>query len=1020
MSSGEQLGLFSETDIAIIGMSGRFPGARTLDDFWRNLRDGIESISFFSDEELQASGIPSFLSQNPNYVPARAILDDVELFDAAFFGFSPREAALMDPQHRLFLEAAWEALESAGYDPETYEGVIGVYAGASTNSYLFGVYSYAELINAINDFQTIISNDKDFLTTRISYHLNLRGPSVNVQTACSTSLVAIHLACQSLLTGECDMALAGGVSIKIPQTSGYIFQKGAILSADGHCRAFDIRADGTVSGNGVGVVVLKRLSNALADGDAIHAVIKGSAVNNDGSLKVGFTAPSVQGQAAAIAEALLMAGFAPEEISYVEAHGTGTPLGDPIEIAALSEVFRASTEQRGFCAIGSVKTNIGHLDAAAGIAGLIKTVLALKHRQLPPSLHFERPNPTIDFQSSPFFVNHTLSAWDTNGLPRRAGVSSFGIGGTNAHVVLEEAPAIAADEEAQPWHLFVLSARTRSALDAATTNLATFLQHRPEHNLADITYTLQVGRTAFNHRRMLICRDRDDALLALQSHDPERVMTRFEEIRDRPVAFMFPGQATQYVNMGLALYEGEPTFRTQIDDCAEALRPDIGIDLRDILYPGPDRAAAAQRQLEETAIAQPAIFVIEYALARLWMEWGIRPQMMIGHSLGEYVAACLAGVLSLQEGLALVAARGRLMQRLPSGAMLSVALPEEELRPLLGKGISLAAINGASLCVVSGPNEAIATLEADLTRKDVACRPLRTRHAFHSAMMDPILEAFTLEATKPALKPPQIPFISGVSGTWIRAEEATSPAYWTRQLRQPIRFAPGVEELSREPDALLLEVGPGQTLTTLARQQLGGGSARIVLSSLGRPHDRRSELECMLSTLGQLWLTGAKADWAGFHRHKRRRRIPLPTYPFERRRCWVESHNQPQGEPIERGSAEASAFVPAQPRPSLASSYVAPSTELEQRLAEIWQQLLGIEQVGLYDNFFDLGGHSLLATQLVARVRDTFEVDMPLQEVFQAMNIAELATVIERQMLDEIETMTEEEAQRLLGDQIRS
>ncbi|HST23140.1 MAG TPA: polyketide synthase, partial [Blastocatellia bacterium] len=483
MSSSEINDNLSASDIAVVGMAGRFPGANSVDEFWNNLEAGVESISFFTDQELRDSGVPPSALSDPNYVKAKGVVNDVDLFDATFFGFNHREAQILDPQHRLFLECAWQAIESAGYDCESYDGRIGVYAGTSMNTYLLSLYSNRDLMESFGPLQLLIASDKDFLATRVSYKLNLTGPSITIQTACSTSLVAVHLACQSLLNGECDMALAGGVSIRIPQKSGYLYQGGGIVSPDGHCRAFDAKANGTVGGDGVGLVLLKRLEDARADHDSIRAIIKGSAINNDGAMKAGFTAPSVTAQAVVIAEAQAMARADAETISYIEAHGTATTLGDPIEVAALREAFRTSTNRKGFCAIGSVKTNIGHLDAAAGVAGLIKVVKALEEKKLPPSLHFEHPNPKVDFKNSPFYVNNTLAEWESRNGPRRAGVSSFGMGGTNVHVVVEEAPNTDTPDDARPYQLLLLSAKTDSALEAGTSNLCRYLNQTPS-NLA--------------------------------------------------------------------------------------------------------------------------------------------------------------------------------------------------------------------------------------------------------------------------------------------------------------------------------------------------------------------------------------------------------------------------------------------------------------------------------------------------------------------------------------------------------
>ncbi|MEH2238957.1 type I polyketide synthase [Nostoc sp.] len=883
--------------IAVIGMAGRFPGAKSTDEFWQNLSQGRESISFFTDEELLSEGVDPTLLRNPHYVKAGSALSDIEMFDAQFFGFTPSEAEVMDPQHRLFLECAWEALENAGYDPETYEEFIGVYAGSNLSTYLLNnLISNHDLLKSLSGTIILTGNDKDHIPTRVSYKLNLKGPSLNVSTACSTSLVAVHLACQGLLSYQCDMALAGGIAVRVPQNKGYLYQEDGMTSPDGHCRTFDAKAQGTVFGNGMGIVVLKRLEEALANGDCIYAVIKGSAINNDGSLKVGYTAPSVDGQAAVIAEAQAIAEFTPETITYVECHGTGTVMGDPIEVRALKKVFSAGTNKKRFCAIGSVKTNIGHLDRASGVASLIKTVLALKHKQIPPSLHFEQPNPEIDFANSPFYVNTTLSEWKTNGTPRRAGVSSFGFGGTNAHVILEEAPVVEPSGPARPWQLLLLSAKTSTVLETATANLATHLKQHPDLILADVAYTLGIGRRAFDYRRMLVCQDLEDAVKALSLQDPQRVFTHYQKPCNRSVVFMFPGQGAQYVEMGRELYQSEPIFREQIDKCCELLKFHLAIDLRSVLYPSKDEIQEATQHLKQTHITQPALFVIEYSLAQLWIAWGVCPEAMIGHSIGEYVAACLAGVLSIEDALALVAARGQLMQQMPAGDMLAVPLPEKEVQSMLGEEVALAAINGSSLCVVSGSSSAIDELQNQLTKQAVDSHRLHTSGAFHSQMMDPIIQRFLDRVKKINLKPPQIPFVSNVTGTWITATEATNPSYWARHLRQTVRFAEGVALLLQKPEQILLEVGPGRTLTTLARQHIEQDEQQIVLSSLRHPKEQQSDVAFLLNTLSQLWLTGVEINWSGFYANQRRHRTPLPVYSFERQRYWIEP--QPLTAPV--------------------------------------------------------------------------------------------------------------------------
>ncbi|MBV9786800.1 MAG: acyltransferase domain-containing protein, partial [Chloroflexi bacterium] len=866
--------------IAIIGMTGRFPGAQNVEAFWQNLRDGVESITFFDDDQLSEAGIPAALLDDPNYVKARPVIGDAAAFDAGFFGYTPREAELMDPQQRIFLECAWEALEQTGYATTAYPGAIGVFAGASISTYLLGLYTDPAFVASIDPLQTIIGNDKDSLATTVSYKFNLKGPSLTVQTYCSTSLVAVHLARQSLLRGECDVALAGGVSIVVPQASGYHYQEEGIVSPDGHCRTFDASAAGTLFGNGAGIVVLKRLEDALSDGDTIHAVVRGTAINNDGAHKVGYTAPSVDGQAAVIRAALNDAGVSADSIDYIEAHGTGTALGDPIEITALTKAFRADTAETGYCAIGSVKTNIGHLDRAAGVAALIKTVLALKHQQLPPSLHFEQPNPRIDFANSPFYVNANLAAWEARQHPRRAGVSALGFGGTNAHIILEEAPPTTS-APAEAWHLLTLSARTTTALDQASLDLAAYLRQHPDANLSDVAYTLQVGRKAFVERRVVVCRTADEAVSALEGHDPQQLLSGSAAPVERPVVFLFPGQGAQYRNMARDLYAHAPVFRQHVDRCADILKPHLDADLRDVLW-------SDAAQLDQTIYTQPAIFVIEYALAQLWISWGLKPQAMLGHSLGEYVAACLAGVFSLEDGLKLVARRGQLMQHMPPGSMVSVSLSEAELMLYLQgtPEISLAAINGPERCVVAGPAAAVAALVERLERMDVACRALHTDRAFHSIHIDQIAQEFRAALEDVELHAPQIPYLSNLTGRPITAAEATDHGYWLRQMREPVRFSDCVAELAQDNSRIFLEVGPGTTLSGLVRQH---DRQLTTLASLRHRDDSRDDLAFMLTTLGRLWMTGAPVEWLGLYSIGPRRRIPLPTYPFERQNYWLSS-----------------------------------------------------------------------------------------------------------------------------------
>lgn len=987
--------------IAVIGMAGRFPKARNVDEFWQNLRGSIEAISFFSEQELDEAGIV-FPRNNPNYVKARALLEDADKFDAAFFGINPKEAEIMDPQHRIFLECAWEALENAGYADEEKGRMTGVFAGMSMNTYLISnLATHPELMELVGSYQMMLANDKDYLPTRVSYKLNLKGPSLNIQTACSTSLVSVCVACQQLMNFQCDLALAGGVSVTFPQKKGHLYQEGGISSPDGHCRAFDARAQGTVAGDAAGVVVLKRLAEAIADGDEIYAVIKGFATNNDGAAKIGYTAPSEDGQAEAIALAQAVAGVEPDTISYVVTHGTGTPLGDPIEIAGLTKAFRAGTDRKGFCAVTSVKSSIGHSDAAAGIAGLINAVLALHHKEIPPSLHFEAPNPKIDFAGSPFYVNTRLQPWNPSSGIRRAGVSSFGIGGTNAHVVLEEAPQPEPRQaEGSSPQLLLLSAKTISALDTATANLAAWLKRNPSVNLADVAYTLQAGRRAFLHRRFVVAQNPADGAEALQALDAKRVVTAQCSRDSAPLAFLFPGQGAQYINMGLELYQNEPGFRQQVDLCSELLKPHLGCDLRSILYPGADAVEEARHRLTQTQYTQPALFVVEYSLARLLNEWGLEPQAMIGHSVGEYVAACLAGVFSLEQALALVAARGRLMQSLPQGTMLAVRLKPEEVQPLLGGEISLAAVNGPSLCVLSGPAQAIEALQRDLQAEGAISQALHTSHAFHSAMMEPILPAFTELVRNARPQAPQSPYISNLTGDWIKPSEATSPEYWAHHLRHTVQFAPGVGTLLQNQDWVLVEVGPGATLSTLTRQHPARKAQQVVLATMRSAQSQQSDVTTLFHAVGQLWLAGAPIRWSAFHQDQKRRRVKLPTYPFERQKYFVQPARLVPGPAINPAIA-APALSPARETcrslqepelPASAKSRKLGPDVILVTLKSLFSMLSGLEMGELHPStsFTEMGFDSLFLTQACQGVEKTFGVKIAFGQLLEKYPTLEL------------------------------
>ncbi len=895
-----------DSEIAIIGMSCRFPDAPDKNQFWKNIKDGVASIVpvekgkedgiLDNIDYMSYSSIRKMLN-DPNYVRRGSLLKGVDLFDASFFGLNPGEVEVMDPQQRLFLECSWEAVEDAGYDTERYPGLVGVYAGCGISKYLLSnLFAHVDLIYSERDFLIVTGNENDYLSTRVSYKLDLRGPSFTVQSACSTSLVATHVACQSLLSGECDMALAGGAHVIIPHNAGYLHRPGGILSATGNCYAFDGRADGTVFAHGgVGVIVLKRLDDAIRDGDNIYSIIKGSCVNNDGSVKAGYVAPGVNGQTAVIKEALSLANVDPESIQYVETHGTGTALGDPLEVTALTQAFRSRTDKKGFCAIGTVKSNIGHAAVAAGVAGLIKTTMALKNQAIPPSLNFEDANPLIDFANSPFFVNTKLTEWKQGETPRRAGVSAFGVGGTNAHVILEEAPKKASSTDSPlPWKILLLSAKTPSALDKMSQDMTEYFQ-KEDASLSDTAFTMAVGRRQWEQRRFILCQNKEDAIKAIQEKDAKRVINMVEDKKNRPVVFMFSGQGSQYANMGLELYQEIPLFRETVDYCCKILKPHLGIDLREILYPSPEKEQEAKDKIIQTSFTQPSLFVLEYALAKLWMEWGVEPEAMIGHSIGEYVAACIAGVFSLEDALHLVAVRGRLMQAMLPGEMLAVPMDAKELEPLLKPGLSLAAHNAPSRCVVAGNAQAIASFETEQEVKGIACRRLFTSHAFHSEMMEPMLESFVKEVRKVQIHEPKIPYISNLTGKWITPKDVQDPYYWAKHLRHTVRFSDGITELMKEAKRLYLEIGPGQTLLTLTKAHGKGKTKPSPFASVRGPQEQGSDCFILMTNLGKLWASGAKIEWKKFYAKEKRTRVSLPTYPFERQRHWIEPKKDAPG-----------------------------------------------------------------------------------------------------------------------------
>jgi amino acid adenylation domain-containing protein len=985
--------------VAIIAMAGRFPGAADVEAFWDNLCAGRESITFFGPDELDP-GVPAEQRNDPAYVAARGVIDGVEDFDAAFFGISPREAELMDPQQRIFLELCWECMERGGYVPDTHDGPVGVFGGMHNATYFQRhVSTRPDLVDKLGAFQVMLGNEKDYLATRVAHKLNLTGPAISMNTACSTSLVAICQAFDALRSGQCDMALAGGSSITCPPRSGYVAQEGSMLSPDGHTRSFDADAQGTVFSDGAAVVLLKRLSDALRDDDPIYAVIRGAAVNNDGGIKASFTAPSSAGQAAVITMALDRAGVDARSISYVETHGTATPLGDPIEIEGLTLAFRQSTEDRGFCAVGSLKSNVGHLVMAAGAAGVIKTALSLSERQLPPSLHLRATNPKIDFANSPFVVNDALRSWPADRGPLRAGVSSFGVGGTNAHVILEEPPLREPTDITPGPQLVLLSARSTTALGNAATRLGDHLAAQPYANLADVAWTLATGRKVFAQRTHIVAGSTEDAVTRLRDAPTMRAASN----PPPGMVFMFPGQGAQYAGMGRELHATEPAFRAALDECAQALHDVLGFDLRDRLFA--DDAEA----LRATELTQPAIFAIEYALAQLWISLGIHPVAMIGHSVGEFVAAVIAGVMSLADGARLVARRGSLMQALPRGSMLSVRMGASPLGARLPAGLSLAAENAPNACVVSGETHPVEAFQAELEHAGIACRLLCTSHAFHSAMMDPALEAFHQMVEQTPLARPTIPIASTLTGSWLSDADATSPDYWARHLRGTVRFSTALQGLLEQSQYAFLEVGPRATLSLLTRQH-PQSRGRIALASLAdAPANERA---AWLDAVGQLWCIGAPVAVDTLDRRRHRRRVRLPTYPFERKRHWIDVQTQvapPQvALPASNITPLPVTFVAppaATPEPSMQAhpndTVAGPvrSTRLLAQLTELFEDVAGndFEGVDVSANFIELGLDSLALTQVALQLQKTFALKITFRELMESCSTFErLATHIDR------------------------
>ncbi|MBK9275966.1 MAG: amino acid adenylation domain-containing protein [Flavobacteriales bacterium] len=979
-------------DVAIIGMSGRFPGAENVEQLWKNLLAKKNSISTWTVDELDPS-IPAELRNDPDYVKARGVIADADKFDHAFFGVNPKVAALMDPQQRVFLETAWAALEDAAYDPAQFAGLIGVYAGMGNNTYFTrNVIGHPELIEQVGDFAVMTANEKDYIATRLAFEFDLRGPALSIHTACSTSLVAIAQAFNALRDGECDMALAGGIAITAPINSGIVYNEGGMYSPDGSTRTFDANGKGTSFSDGCGIIVLKRLDDAVRDKDHIYAVIKGAALNNDGSDKASFTAPSVRGQAEVIAMAQADAGVTPGEVTYVETHGTATPLGDPIEVEALTLAFGGKTNGH-HCVIGSIKSNIGHLTPAAGAAGVIKTALALQQEVIPANVGFETPNPAIDFANSPFRVLTESEAWPrVPDKPRIAGVSSFGVGGTNAHVILAEPPVAVASSASRSKQLLLLSAKSKTSLDAMTENLRVWLEAHPEANLADAAYTLQVGRRHFKHRRLIVGGSHGEVIEAIANKDTNLIGTRELHEAAPGVVFMFPGQGSQYVNMGRDLCDSEPVFKQHFDRCCDLFTKEFGTDLKAIIFPKAGEEEKAAEQLKQTIYTQASLFTMHYSLAKLWMHWGITPDAMMGHSIGEFAAACLAGVFSLEDAVKLVANRGRMMQELPGGSMLSVRAAEEDVVKKLPAGCSIAANNGPQLCVASGPHEAIAKLQAELEKDGITCKLLVTSHAFHSPMMDAIVEPYRKVVEGVKLSAPRIPIVSTVTAEWMKDDEATSPKYWSDHLRATVRFAQAVKFAWSDADRVMLEVGPRTTATTLARQQSTDNKKQAAVPSLGDSAGNGNELTQLLKAVGGLWQSGVLIDWRKFYETETRHRISMPTYAFERIRHWVD----PVTMVADGGRAIASTTIEA-PVPNSGDANLSPKEALIAQIKHLLEESSGLElaEVSNEETFLEMGLDSLFLTQVATSLSKKFGVKISFRQLNEEVpNLDKLADYI--------------------------
>lgn len=1013
--------------VAVIGMAGRFPGASDLTEFWENLCAGRETISRFSTTELAAGGVPPGLRDDDMYVAARGILGQADFFDAGYFALSPREAELTDPQHRIFLECTEEAMQDAGYDTQRLSEPVGVFAGCSRSTYLDVIYQHAPDV-AADDTGARIGNEVDFLATRVAYKLNFTGPAIAVKTACSTGLVAIHLACQSLLDGECAMAVAGAACVQYPEQVGYLYRPGSISSPDGHCRAFDAAAAGIVSGNGCAAVVLKPLAQALADRDAIRAVVLGSAVNNDGSGRIGFTAPSARGQCAVIRLARAAAGVEPGSIGYVEAHGTGTPLGDPIEVEALIQSEGAAARTRPLL-IGSVKANIGHLDAAAGVAGFIKAVLAVEQGLIPPTPHFTRCNPKCRLDGEALAVAAELTPWPDDGTPRRAGVSSFGLGGTNAHAVLQEWPAPASEPD-QGWQLLPLSAGADSTLDRFRDVIAQYLTAQPDVPFGDVAFTLQAGRRQLGRRLAVVASHPADAARALAAMDQVTTVRGGPAATGVPaVAFSFPGQGTEFGGMARDLSAGFPSFSDYLSECLVSFAAHGVGQLEQFLLGRPETGSSV-----DTELAQPALFAVQYALAKVWLSLGVTPACMIGHSLGELTAAAVAGVFSLPDAVRIVAERGRLLQAAPPGAMRAVFAPAEQVRPLLPAGVSIAAINGPHATVVAGPPDSVDSAASILDRLGLRSRPLRTLRAFHTADTADAAMSFAAVVADCQLQPPAVPFLSTITGDWISDDEAIDPQYWAAQLHQPVRFAEcAVRLLACGIDAVL-EVGHGRTVSSLlADNAVDGTAPPAFVASLPGGSSGLPDPAALLHAAGQLWVAGVSLDWTVLHGKRAVQRVRLPVYPFERTRYSLYPARQakpaasaagPAGPVGQAGPAVADDWrsarrrepLPAHPRPELPTPYRAPATGMQRRLLEIVESVLGVAGIGVDDSFVALGGDSLMAVRVIGRIHSLYAVDLSAEAFFARPTVDGLQALLTAALEERVNAMDAAELLAFLGD----